>query len=197
MALSDDEARRRWFRREILPLERSLLDYAGRFCRRGECDPADLVHETFARLIGYGGWREMENPRAFAMQTLKNCAIDAARKRSVVPIEMIVDIQMFEAPDPRPGPEQALLAQDELRQLRALVETLPPQCRKVFTLRKIYGLTHAEIAVQLDISVSTVEKHLVKGLRLCSEGLGRPRPVLSRRETKPICARKTVRSSTG
>lgn len=193
MALSDDEERRRWFRREVLPLERGLIDYAARFCRRGDCEPTDLVHETFARLIGYSGWRDIENPRAFATQTLKNCAIDASRRRSVVPIDVMVSINLYDAPDPAAGPEQTVLAQDELRELRAAVTRLPNQCRKVFTLRKIYGLSHAEIAVRLGISVSTVEKHLVKGLRLCSEMLGRTAPVAEKREAKGSWAKRTSR----
>lgn len=43
------DERRAWFRREILPLEPHLRAYARRFCRRGEAEVEDLVHEVFAR----------------------------------------------------------------------------------------------------------------------------------------------------
>jgi DNA-directed RNA polymerase specialized sigma24 family protein len=37
----------------------------------------------------------------------------------------------------------------------------------------VNGFSNDAIAKQLGLSVSTVEKHLVKALRLCSEGLAR------------------------
>lgn len=196
MVASDDEARRQWFRREVLPLEPLLLDYARRFCRRGD-EPADFVHETFARIIGYAGWREIENTRAFALRALKNCAIDAARRRSVVSISAISDLDRIDPPDPAPGPEMLLLAQDELRHLLNLVAALPPQCRKVFTLRKVYDFSHAEIAVRLGISVSTVEKHLVKGLKICSQALARGKAADALREAEPKWDKATGRHWTG
>lgn len=34
-------------------------------------------------------------------------------------------------------------------------------------MRKVYGMPHKEIASRLGISVSTVEKHLIKGVEQC------------------------------
>ena len=47
------------------------------------------------------------------------------------------------------------------------VATLPPQCQKVFVLKKMHGYSHKEIAKSLHISVSTVEKHVAAGLKRC------------------------------
>jgi RNA polymerase sigma-70 factor (ECF subfamily) len=66
-----------------------------------------------------------------------------------------------------------LESREELRALADAIAELPAQCRRVFTLRKVYSLSPDEIAVRLGLSVSTVEKHLVKGLRYCSDKLGR------------------------
>jgi RNA polymerase sigma-70 factor (ECF subfamily) len=35
-------------------------------------------------------------------------------------------------------------------------------------MRKVYGYSHSEIAEELNMSVSTVEKHLANGLRRCN-----------------------------
>jgi RNA polymerase sigma-70 factor (ECF subfamily) len=43
---------------------------------------------------------------------------------------------------------------------------LPAQCRRVFHLRRYEQRSFQEIAHQLDISVSTAEKHMVKALKL-------------------------------
>lgn len=72
-----------------------------------------------------------------------------------------------------PGPEVTLLARDELKLLLKIIAELSPQCQRVFTLRKVYGLPPSAIAEQLGLSISTVEKHLVKALRLCTERYAR------------------------
>jgi RNA polymerase sigma-70 factor (ECF subfamily) len=46
------------------------------------------------------------------------------------------------------------------------METLPPQPRAVVKMRRIEGLLPGDIAVRMGLSVSTVEKHLAKGLAM-------------------------------
>jgi len=46
------------------------------------------------------------------------------------------------------------------------LETLPPQCRKVFELSRMEQLSYSEIASQLNISTNTVENHISKALKL-------------------------------
>lgn len=169
----DDEDRRAWFRREILPLEPDLTAYARQFCRDGQTDPEDLVHETFARAIACKTWREIGNPAAFATRILRNCALDALRRRKVLTITAVADFERIEPMDEAPGAQTVLESREELRALADAIAELPAQCRRAFTLRKVYSLSPEDIAVRMGLSVSTVEKHLVKGLRYCSEKLGR------------------------
>ena len=71
------------------------------------------------------------------------------------------------------------LLESELEQMaRNAVEQLPTQCRTVFKLSRYENLTYAEIAQQLDISVKTVENHMVKALRTLREKLKDFLPVL-------------------
>ena len=51
------------------------------------------------------------------------------------------------------------------------VASLPAQCRKAFLMRKVYGMSHKDVAEQLGISISTVEKHVASGLLRCSTHL--------------------------
>ncbi|MBU4435233.1 MAG: RNA polymerase sigma factor [Alphaproteobacteria bacterium] len=172
MTAHDDE-RRAWFRREILPLEPQLLAYARKFCRDGQADPEDLVHDAFARAIAYKAWREVLNPGAFAARIVRNVALDALRRRKILTITAVADFEQLSLVDEIPTQEDVAIGRDELRQLRDAIQELPPQCRSVFTLRKVYNLSPRQIAERLGLSVSTVEKHLVKGLRYCSDRLGR------------------------
>ena len=51
------------------------------------------------------------------------------------------------------------------------VETLPEQCRRVFTMSRFENLKHADIAEKLNISVKTVESHITKALKILHENL--------------------------
>lgn len=163
------EERRRWFRETILPLEPHLRLFGRRFARSGHIDLEDLVQETFARIIACETWREVDNPGAFAFSTLRNLALDIVRRSKVVSFEAIADIDQLDLQDDQPSPETYVVARDELRLLKGLIQTMPRQCRQVFTLRKVYDLSPKEIAERLRLSVSTVEKHLAKGVRICAD----------------------------
>ncbi len=166
-----DAERRQWFRERVLPLEPRLLSFALRLCAGQQLDAEDLVHETFARLMAYPRWDEIDNVAAFATRILKNLVVQEARRRKIMPIHMMADLELLALADDSPGTHRVVEARDELKTLMRLIEDLPPQCRKVMTLCKIYGLSYAQIAVELGLSVSTVEKHVMKGLRLCAERL--------------------------
>ena len=43
-------------------------------------------------------------------------------------------------------------------------EQLSPSTRKCFILKKVYGMSQKEIASEMQLSQSTVEKHIAKGL---------------------------------
>jgi RNA polymerase sigma-70 factor (ECF subfamily) len=51
------------------------------------------------------------------------------------------------------------------------IESLPEQCRKVFTLSRNENLKYTEIAEVLQISVKTVESHISKALKILHENL--------------------------
>ena len=172
MSQTEQEARRTWFRREILPLEGELRGYIRRLAH----DPnatEDLLHDTFARIIAADSWREVESPAGFAIRTARNVVYDSLRRQKVVAIDYVADVGALGLVDEAPGAEDTLVARDELKRLRAIVEALPTQQRRVFTLRKVYGMSPHAIADRLGLSVSTVEKHLVKAVRACAESLAR------------------------
>ena len=185
MSASDSEEKRAWFRREVLPLEPALRLYAHRFCRNGPDEVEDLVNEVFARASAYEDWRRVDNAAAFMRRVLKNLALDAIRRSKIVSIQSLADFGAMDLVDEDAGPEAAVLARDELRRLQEVVSQLSPQARRVFTLKKVYGMSSAAIANELRLSVSTVEKHLTRALRICSERLAREVPPIGAQKPKP------------
>jgi RNA polymerase sigma-70 factor (ECF subfamily) len=60
------------------------------------------------------------------------------------------------------------VSNDEFANFCQAVRLLPIQCRKVFVLKKVYGFSQKEIAKQLTLSESTVEKHIALGIKRCT-----------------------------
>jgi RNA polymerase sigma-70 factor (ECF subfamily) len=51
------------------------------------------------------------------------------------------------------------------------IESLPDQCKRVFTMSRFDQLKYADIAERLDISIKTVESHISKALRVLENNL--------------------------
>lgn len=58
------------------------------------------------------------------------------------------------------------------RQITAIIEELPAKRKQIFTLSREKGLTHKDIAGQLNISVKTVENQINLALKLIKSRLG-------------------------
>ena len=67
----------------------------------------------------------------------------------------------------RRSPLEETLGVEKQRIIQEQISSLPEKCQEVFILHKFSGLKHAEIAAKLNISQSTVEKHIIKALREC------------------------------
>jgi RNA polymerase sigma factor (sigma-70 family) len=163
-------SRAEWFAEHILPMEpkvRAWLRKAG--WNRDEIE--DLVQETYARLAAAYANAEVSHPTAYVFATVRNVAADQLRRQRIVSIRSVADISRLNIADAELDAEQQLTAHEELEELRAAIARLPGQCRAVFVLRKVEGLSQAETAARLGLAQSTVEKHVARGMRLCAASM--------------------------
>jgi RNA polymerase sigma-70 factor (ECF subfamily) len=143
----------RWFAREVQPHEGSLRSYLrGKF--PGHPDIEDLVQETYARLLQAREHGEVRAPKAFLFTTARNAAT----------IDGLAELESLPVLEDRPGIPEAVAHDQELQLLAQAIAALPSRCRHVLTLRKIYGLSHREIAAQLGISEHTVNAQIAIGV---------------------------------
>jgi RNA polymerase sigma factor (sigma-70 family) len=61
--------------------------------------------------------------------------------------------------------DEAVASRQRLRQLVDAVAVLPPQMQRAFRLHKLEGLSHAQTAQAMGISVKSVEKHISAALK--------------------------------
>lgn len=132
----------------------------------GAADAEDLVQEAYAKLLCAPDWRAIGNPVGFTLRVVHNLALDRLRRARIVRIDQIAAADLMEIRDDVPDALAILSGKTELAALVAAVDRLPSQCRKVVRMRKFDGLAPQAIADSLGLSVSTVEKHLAKGLAI-------------------------------
>ncbi len=159
-----------WFTEEVQPHESSLRSYL-RSVFPALPDIDDLVQESYARLIRAREAGKVSYAKAFLFTTARNAAIDFFRRRQVVSIDSVADLDELSVAEDRPDAADALNKQQELALLAEAVKVLPDRCRQVLTLRLLYGMPQKEIAAELRISEHTVKAQLAKGMRRCAEYL--------------------------
>jgi RNA polymerase sigma-70 factor (ECF subfamily) len=148
--------------------EIALKRYLGRFIKSREAAD-DLAQEAFLRAFAAEGARVIESPKAFLFKVAKNLALNELTRLSTATAEPLGD---FEGQEVLEDSSQAAVddvvdSRERIRLLARAIAALPPQCAKVFILRKMQGLSQKEIAARLNISVRTVENHVATGLSRC------------------------------
>lgn len=154
-------------------LKRFLARFLGRVLSRDMLD--DLAQETFLRAYAAEAIEDITAPRAFLFKVARNLVLNERAKLSNATtdaLEDFADTAVLED-NSRSSVDDQIAARQQARALAAAIADLPPQCARVFVLRKVHGLSYQEIAQRLNISVSTAEKHVALGLLRCTDQLRR------------------------
>ena len=168
---SDSSSVFRVFRRSESAIRKFLWRYVS-----SHHEIEDITQETILRALQAEKSREIHEPRAFLFGIAKNIARKELHKKSQNLIDFIEDFDQQQDFSYDVNAEEDLDARRRLLIFWEAVATLPPQCQRVFVLKKVYGYSHKEIASRLNISVSTVEKHAAAGLRRCSDYMEKSSP---------------------
>jgi RNA polymerase sigma-70 factor (ECF subfamily) len=148
--------------------DRSLWRLVLRRVTRAVHDPAaaeDYLHAAFIRLAEYRIAHEVKNPDAFLVRTAVNLAIDERRRTRVRSDPGLAQILAYD----QPIQSEVLLARERLRRVQEGLARLSPRTREVFLMHRLDGLKYREIAAQLGISESAVEKQIAKAALFLTE----------------------------
>jgi RNA polymerase sigma-70 factor (ECF subfamily) len=136
-------------------------------------DVEDLANDAFSKVLAASTDERPVPPKAYLFAAAHNLAMNHHRRAKVRGSVQALDEGSNAIADDAPGAERALIARQRLDLLWEALEQLPPRTRQIFVMRKIERLSNPEIAERLNLSVSSVEKHILKGLRTCQAYLDR------------------------
>ena len=159
-----------WFQRNILKHRDVLKRYLLGFTKSPE-DAEDLEQEAYLRVISSRDRQEIGNPRGFLFVTARNLAIEAWRRKTNSPVHSVEDFDALNVRDICASVDSEVLTDELLAAFGEAIDALPPQARRVFIMRKVFGLSHKEIAAELGLSCKTIEKHVGKGISRCGDFL--------------------------
>ena len=142
-------------------LRTPLLNFFKRRLPQDE-DPEDNLHALFKRAVEIRDKPHISMSRYLLFKIAGNMVTDRFRWRTRHHVQEMSDVSKVNVADTSPDQEQALAGKQRLQEFCARLKVLPDRCREVFLLHRVYGLSHKQVALKLGISVSTVEKHMIK-----------------------------------
>lgn len=155
-------------------IEQHRQELARFLSRRVSCQETanDLLQDLFLRLVNVKSTEPIHNPRAFLYRVAANLATDHLRRQQADPFGW-ADQEAMAVATVSASPEQHFLNMQELDLCEQTLRQLSPLCLKIFMMSRFDGLTHQQIADELGISASWVEKNIIKALKQCKHALNR------------------------
>lgn len=143
------------------------------FQRRGipSGDAEDMVQELFMRLSRREGLATLEHIEGYLFEATASIAVDYFRRDQ---IRRAVPEDVYRQSCIRPEeftPERLAQSREQFDRLLKAIDDMPERRRTVFVLAHFENQKHPEIARRLGITVSAVEKHLVKAVAQLSRSL--------------------------
>ncbi len=138
---------------------------------RNEAIAEELVQELWIKVSANKITEPVGNPVGYLFTMAANLSLDNIRQRQrrnrrdeKWTNESTNKVGGFTTSYDEDG-ETRLLRAENIAKVRAAIDTLPPKARQAFVLHRMQGLSHKQVAAELGISVSTVEKHIIKAMR--------------------------------
>ena len=136
-------------------------------------DVEDILQETFIQSYRASENTEIRSPQAYLYIVARNLVLKHLKKSSREMLQEVSDIEDNDLTLDQPSVDDEVHYRQAMLSFVKAAQSLPPQCRKVLLLRKIYGMSHNEISQSLGISKSTVERHITNGLKRCYAEIAR------------------------
>ncbi|MBD9397966.1 sigma-70 family RNA polymerase sigma factor [Pseudomonas sp. PDM11] len=128
-------------------------------------DAADLAQDTFIRVMVARTASSLQQPRHYLTTIARGLIIDLYRRRSVE--QAYLDVLMSRPEVHAPSAETRAVILESLLAIDRMLDGLGQRTRQIFLAVQLDGLTYEKAAERFDVSVTTVRKHVAKGLMHC------------------------------
>lgn len=142
-----------------------LVSYLRRALGNQGAMAEDMAQEAITRIAGAKRNYVPERARSLLFSVARNLLIDHFRSERIRTGGML-SLSIVEHDVEAISPLDTLMWREDLERVRAAIIALPPRCQEVFVLSRFEGMSNSAIAKHCAISVSMVEKHMNKALRL-------------------------------
>ena len=152
---------------EVGPVRSWLTRY---FRRRVQniAEIEDMVQDVFARMVARDSTEPVEHLGGYVLKTASSVFADWVRRRSSHAANLHVSFEPELHGEEEADPERIIGGKEELQAATLVLLRLPERTRTVFILRRLEGQRFQDIAARLGISVSAVEKHMVRAIHQLS-----------------------------
>lgn len=141
---------------------------------RGDGDGEDILQDLWLKLADIDA-SVIAEPLAYLYRAAENLVLDrrrSAQRRSAREQEWTkghIEGSIAAPRDAQPSADRLLVARDQLRRVDAVLDMLPERTAFAFRAVRIDGVPQKQIAAEMGISLSAVEKHLQRGYRAVLE----------------------------
>ncbi|PAY02515.1 hypothetical protein CKO50_04595 [Pseudoalteromonas sp. HM-SA03] len=149
-------------------IERYRLEVNRFLTRRVGCadTAADIFQSVAENLLRRDPNPPIEDVRAFLYRAAKNAAFNLQRSECTRAELNVLIAPMMDEREER-TPETIAESGEDVIKVNQAIQDLPILTRQIFTMYRLHGISQKDIAEQLGVSLSTVEKHVKKALCHC------------------------------
>lgn len=132
-------------------------------------DAADLAHDTFVRILRQRLSGDLREPRAYLASIARSVLVDHMRRRTIE--QAYRDVLAAQPQSSIPSLEVQAMVMEALVEIDRLLDGMGDRVKQTFLLVQCEGLTYAETAQRLGISVRTVSTYVARAMLHCCEAL--------------------------
>lgn len=153
------------FRRYYKP----LCNHAIRYVYSKEV-AEDLVSDVFCKFWKNESYKNITSSfRYYLFRSVRNTAFTYLRSEFNA-VEKSDNFYLAAATE-NLNADSICIYEETLHRVKLLVESMPPQCKKIFLLSRFESKGNKEIAKELNLSLKTIEAHMGKALGIMRKGL--------------------------
>lgn len=142
----------------------ALRSFFGRRLRN-PVDVDDAVQDVWLRSRRHLDAGQIDNVPAYLFQTAQSVLTDRARRAATRHEARHEPLEDLHHPVEWITPERVLMGAEAVERIIARLGDLPERTRDIFMLHRFENIGYGEIAMRMNISVSAVEKHIMKALK--------------------------------